>query len=84
MVEDPAWIYRSGVFFLCCFFIFCHVTENEVKENARVPLHPPVAVAGAHGNSLPLRQSACFNPSAPPMLGAGQWENQNQKRSNII
>jgi hypothetical protein len=28
------------VFFLNGLFIFCNVTENEAKENARVPLNP--------------------------------------------
>jgi hypothetical protein len=30
----------QGVVFENRFFIFCHVTENEAKENARVPLNP--------------------------------------------
>jgi len=51
-----------------------------------------VGAAGARGNSPAfalgyggLRQSARFNPFAPPMLGAGQWEHQNQKlKSHLL
>ena len=40
LVEDPERFDRSGVLFRNGFFIFCHVRENEAKENARVPLNP--------------------------------------------
>jgi hypothetical protein len=58
--------------------------ENEAKENARVPLYPARRRCGRSARKLTrlrlgyggLRQSARFFPSAPPMLGAGQWENQ--------
>jgi len=69
--------------FFYCFFIFCPVTENEAKEHARVP-RPlrgfPARRRGGRSTrkltplSAGLRQPARFNPSAPPMLGAGQWE----------
>jgi hypothetical protein len=39
-------------FFYNVVFIFCHVTENEAKENARVPLipsAPPMTRRGTMG-----------------------------------
>jgi hypothetical protein len=66
------------------------VPENEAKEHAlsRYTLRV-VGAAGARGNSPAFalatagsdppeagKQSARFFPPAPPMLGAGQWENQ--------
>jgi len=44
-----------------------------------------VTAAGARGNSPAcggVKQSAHFNPSALPMLGAGQREIQNQNLEN--
>jgi len=44
-----------------------------------------VAADGARGNSPAcggVRQSARFNPSATPMLGAGQREIQSQNLKN--
>jgi len=65
------------------------VTENEAKEHARAPLNPARRRSGRSTRKLTrlrfsyggFRQSARFFPSAPPMLGAGQWE--NQKRQTI-
>jgi len=37
LVEDPERFDRSGVLFCNGCFIFCHMTENEAKENARFP-----------------------------------------------
>jgi hypothetical protein len=43
---DPVVLYE---YFLV---IFCHVTENEAKENARVPLNP-VRRSGIKGSRKP-------------------------------
>jgi hypothetical protein len=61
------------------FFIFCHVTENEAKEHARVPLHPARRRRGRRVSELAsLKQADTLFPPPPPMLGAGQRELQNQ------
>jgi len=74
---------NPGRFFEKSFFIFCHVTENEAKEYTRVPLYPADRRCRRSTRKLAtlktwLRQSARFNPSAPPMLGAGQREKKNK------
>ena len=85
LVEAAERFDRSDVILWRRFFIFCPVTEIEAKEHARVPLTPARRRCGRSARKLTrprlgyggLRQSARFFPSAPPMLGAGQWENQN-------
>jgi len=92
LVEDPAGFYRSEVNFSKTISSFSFTwKENEAKENARVPLDPARRRCGRSTRKLDrlrlgyggLRQSARFIPSAPPMLGVGQWE-QKSKNSKLL
>jgi hypothetical protein len=60
------------------FIFFCE-KENEPKEIARATL---VSCASRSGRELwklaSLRQSTALFPPAPAMLGASQWEFENQ------
>jgi len=77
---------------LISLFLFFPGKEKESKETARAPLGPARRRCGRSARKLTrlrlgyggLRQSARFFPSAPSMLGAGQWENQNQRLKSPI
>ncbi|GEM_PF-2336612 len=77
---------------LIALFLFFPGKEKESKETARAPLNPARRRGGRSTRKLTrlrigyggFRQSARFFPSAPPMLGAGQWENQNQRLQTIF
>ena len=75
---NPKRFCRSGVHlhkFVPSFSCTCKKTE--AKENARFPLDPARRRGGRSARKLAsLKQSARFNPPAPPMLGAGQREIQ--------
>ncbi len=71
--------YRSGVFFLNGFFIFCHVTENEAKEHARAPLTlrvaQPLPEAAPHAamRRCPVRSGAHNRSIAARLALLGAW-----------
>ncbi len=78
--------------YLILLFLFFSGKEKESKETARAPLDPARRRSGRSTRKLArlrlgyggLSQSARFFPSAPPMLGAGQWEHQNQKLKSLL
>jgi len=82
MVETLLLWWRTRIgsttpgFFLLLSLHFLSRDKKTKQKKTPVPrfILRVVAVAGARGNSLSLRQSAHFIPPTPPMLGAGQWE----------
>jgi len=74
---------------LILLFLFFSGKEKESKETARAPLHPARRRCGRSTRKLAplsagLKQSARLFPSAPPMLSAGQRENQPPKQKTIF
>ena len=74
------------------FFIFCHVTENEAKEHARVPRRFALPCASRLRSDAPkltplsagFKQVAASFSTADGMLGAGQRGLQNRNPNTLF